>query len=153
MKFNKVALATAFTLTLSFTLSGCVRMILPTSETALINTGTQSKITVNTDSITAYSKLKHFMDNCIAYKSPNGFLDVKANLDRDNQKATLIGQSNFDTYVFKVEILPISDKSATLIFTQAKPKIGVQPKVEKTLETYKRVAEQYQRGMTCNSLK
>lgn len=154
MKFNKITLATVFTL--SLTLSGCVRMIIPTSETALVNTGVQSQMTINTDSITAYSKLKHFMENCVVYYRPDGYVTIKSNLNRENQTATLIGQSNFDTYLFKAEILPISDKSSTLIFTQATPKIGIKPKIEKvnkTLETYKQVAEQYQRGMACNALK
>lgn len=145
--YKSIKLAIVFFSLLS--VSGCIRMILPTSEAELVNKGQSIEIVADTDFITAFSRLKPYAQKCIAYYTPNGFVDVTSNLDRNNSTATLTGHSNFGTYTFHTILTPTHDGKTTIKFINSKSLTNAQKFLNSRAKTFQWVAENYTEGDSC----
>lgn len=125
-------------------------MILPTSQDELVDKGQSIEIIADTDFVTAFSRLKPYAQKCIAYYTPNGFVDVTSNLDRNNSTATLTGHSNFGTYTFHTILTPTHDGKTKIKFIGSKTLINAQKFLNGRAKTFQWVAENYIDGYSCN---
>lgn len=132
-------LFTVFSIVLFSTyLTGCVRAILPTSETELIGNARHVSTEVNLDVVSSYANLKRYMNECLEYRNQSGFQVINANLDREKNRAAFIGKSNFDTYTFKVSLEPLDNEKTKITYFSPKKKIGFsESNPQKTLDKLK----------------
>lgn len=132
-------LFTVFSIVLFSTyLTGCVRAILPTSETELIGNARKVSTDVDIDVVSSYANLKRYMNKCLEYRNQNGFQVINANLDREKNRADFIGKSNFDTYTFKLSLEPVDNQTTKITYFSPKKKIGFsESNPQKTLDKLK----------------
>ncbi|MCG3857999.1 hypothetical protein [Psychrobacter sp. Ps2] len=122
-------------LLLSTYLTGCVRAILPTSETELTTNARVVSTEVELDIVSSYANLKKYMSKCFEYRNQNGYQVIDANLDREQNKAYFIGKSNFDTYTFKVLLESVGNEQTKITYFSPKKKIGFsESNPQKTLD-------------------
>ena len=114
-KFIKTATALGL-LTSVLLLQGCVRMMLPTSETELITKSINGggSVEVPLDYVQSYANLKQAYSKCMEYRTYNDYLNVEANLDRENNIGTFYGRPPYGTYIFKTTITPIDSNTSKL---------------------------------------
>lgn len=109
--------------------TGCVRMMLPTSESQLIQQSVGGGYTteLNMDYIQVYANLKRAYDKCVAYKSPvpndMSYIAVDGQLERDKHQATIEAKANYGTYVSKVNLKEIQDGKTLLTLYLSKSKL------------------------------
>ncbi|WP_336944274.1 hypothetical protein [Acinetobacter modestus] len=127
-KFTKFV----FKLSLCFSIlvfSGCVRMMLPTSETQLIQQSVDGghKIELEMNYVDVYANLKRAYDKCVAYRShiPNdtSYIVINSQLERDKHQATIEAKANYGTYVSKVNLKEIQDGKTLLTLYLSKSKL------------------------------
>ncbi|WP_180144727.1 hypothetical protein [Acinetobacter sp. YH12052] len=114
-KFIKTATGLGL-LTSLLLLQGCVRMMLPTSETELVTKSINGggSVEVPLDYVQSYANLKQAYGKCVEYRTYNDYLKVEANLDRENNIGTFYGRPPYGTYIFKTTITPIDSTSSKL---------------------------------------
>ncbi|MEG1696175.1 MAG: hypothetical protein RR282_03620 [Acinetobacter sp.] len=109
--------------------SGCVRMMLPTSETQLIQQSVDGghKIELEMNYVDAYANLKRAYDKCVAYRSrvPNdtSYIVIDGQLERDKHQATIEAKANYGTYVSKVNLKELQDGKTLLTLYLSKSKL------------------------------
>lgn len=97
-------------------LQGCVKMILPTSESELISKsiGKGGSIDVPLGYVDAYANLKQAYLRCEQVKTANSYVLVDANLDREKNLAIFFGKAPYGTYLFKTTITPSDANNSNL---------------------------------------
>lgn len=97
-------------------LQGCVKMVLPTSESELISKsiGKGGSIDVPLEYVEAYANLKQAYLRCEQIKTANSYLSVDANLDRQNNIGVFYGKAPYGTYMFKATITPTDANNSKL---------------------------------------
>lgn len=97
-------------------LQGCVKMVLPTSESELVSKsiGKGGSIDVPLEYVEAYANLKQAYLRCEQVKTANSSLLVDANLDRQNNIGIFYGKAPYGTYMFKTTITPVDANNSKL---------------------------------------
>ena len=99
-------------------LQGCVRLIMPTSDTELmarsINGGINTTIDINY--IQAYSNLKDAYNKCVAFQQGMEYLLINSNLDREKGVATFYGELPWGAYMFKTTLEPVGENLTKLTY-------------------------------------
>lgn len=138
------------TLLLTTIISGCVRLILPTSESQLLAQGKSSTVIANTDVVTAFSKLKYYTQKCVAYRHNDGsYVQMTSHLDREQSTANLTANVNFGTYLFKITLVAMDENKTKITYTHAKSMLMSQKLIESIAQKYKLQAETYNQGDKC----
>lgn len=116
-------LSTAF---LTLTQLGCVRLLLPTS---VEEQGKMSHPPINyfvsVNYIDAYINLKRMYEYCVDKNTPNGYIKVYAELSREERKAHFNAIGTHGTYLFRVNLEHISDRSTKISVIRSKSKFSI----------------------------
>lgn len=137
-----------FTILLSASLSvfGCASIALPKSESELVNGGQSVKVVAETDFVTAFSRLKPYVQKkCVSPAL------ASSNLDRERSKATLIGRSDFGGLIFRLVLTPTDDGKTQIHYTYVNTMVGTQKTLNTQAARYKWAAENYQQGDRCDT--
>lgn len=134
---------------LNFALAGCTAMMLPSSDNKMIETGKTTEFIVNADSITAYSRIKTFTQQCpnFGLNAIGPYIAHQFNLDRENSQGEIRGTIEGRPF-YKIIITPHTKNSAKISMTRAKF-MSAERIINNNQRYYQNIAENYRIGLGC----